>query len=120
MRSSVTIDMDVLHNSILGEKDEPITVINLLHIKANVLKQLFCAAVLFSGGRTSKTRESSVPFLLSLSSSFKDLSRGISNLCLAANPSSGPLGLPRKPPWLQGRRWTEHPHLFRAAQSGWI
>lgn len=51
MRNSMTIYMNVLHNSILGEKDEPITVINLLHIKANVLKQLFYAAVLFSGGR---------------------------------------------------------------------
>lgn len=54
MRNSMTIDMDVLHSSILGEKDEPITVINLLHIKANVLKQLFYAAVLFSGGRTGR------------------------------------------------------------------
>lgn len=51
MRNSMAIYMDVLHNSILGENDEPITVINLLHIKANVLKQLFYEAVLFSGGR---------------------------------------------------------------------
>lgn len=50
MRKSVAIDMDVLHDSVLGQKDEPITVINLLHIKANVLKKLFCAAVLFSVG----------------------------------------------------------------------
>lgn len=35
----MAIDMDVLHDSVLGEKDEPITVINLLHIKANVLKK---------------------------------------------------------------------------------
>lgn len=51
MGNSMTIYMDVLHYSILGEKDEPITVINLLHIKASVLKQLFCAAVPFGGGR---------------------------------------------------------------------
>lgn len=47
----MTIYLDVLHDSILGEKDEPITVINLLHIKANVLKKLFCSMVLFSVGR---------------------------------------------------------------------
>lgn len=54
MSNSMTIYIDVLHDSILGEKDEPITVINLLHIKANVLKKLFCAAVLFSRGRKWK------------------------------------------------------------------
>lgn len=47
MNNSMTIYMDVLHDSILGEKDEPITVINLLHIKANVLRKLFCAVVSF-------------------------------------------------------------------------
>lgn len=47
MNNSMTIYMDVLHDSILGEKDEPITVINLLHIKANVLRKLFCALVSF-------------------------------------------------------------------------
>lgn len=52
MGKSTTIYMDVLlHDSILGERDEPPTVINLLHIKANVLKELFCVAVLFSVGR---------------------------------------------------------------------
>lgn len=51
MKNSATIYMDVLHDSILGEKDECITVINLLHIKANVLKRLFCAVGLFSRGR---------------------------------------------------------------------
>lgn len=54
MRNSVTIYMGVLHDSVLGEKDEPITVMNLLHIKANVLKKLFRAAVLFSVGRKWK------------------------------------------------------------------
>lgn len=46
----MTIYMDVLHDSVLGEKDEPITVINLLHIKANLLKKLFCAAAPLSRG----------------------------------------------------------------------
>lgn len=57
----MTIYLDVLHDSILGEKDEPITVINLLHIKANVLKKLFCSMVLFSVGRKmEKNRENEV------------------------------------------------------------
>lgn len=90
----MTIYMDVLHNSILGEKDEPITVINLLHIKASVLKSFSVQQFHLVEEGTSKTGgiKCALPavtvlwFLGSLPRDFK--------LWLPANPSLGPLGLP--------------------------
>lgn len=114
----MTIYPDVLHNSILGEKDEPITVINLLHIKANVLKQLFYAAVLFSGGRKWKNRGNKGRPSCCHSPPVSRISpQGFYTCDCLQIPL---LGLPLNPPWLQGKWWTEHPHLFRAAQPDWV
>lgn len=42
----MAICVDVLHDSILGEKDEPITVINFLHIKASAEEAFLCSGLI--------------------------------------------------------------------------
>lgn len=52
----MTVCRDVLHHSVLGEKDEPIRVINLLHIKANMLRKKSSCSILSIGRRWGKNR----------------------------------------------------------------
>lgn len=103
MGNSMTIYMDVLHNSILGEKDEPITVINLLHIKASVLKSFSVQQFHLVEEGTSKTGgiKCALPavtvlwFLGSLPRDFKPVA--------ACKSLFRPTGTPMKAPMAAGK-----------------
>lgn len=95
----MTVCRDVLHRSVLGEKDEPITVINSLHIKANALRKKSSRSILSIGRRWGKKiggGKRAVP--AAASSGFERLSGGVQlrwagweTLCGSAGTSPQPL-----------------------------